>query len=518
MQVRNIEAEESDGLQQYSVFLLSGACLMSRIMSHGLLVCCVAGTSIALLSEGANAQEQISAVNTQWKAGDVLDQFFQAYASGFDPSLANTGASPVQGTPRRIAAAPLESPPFPSAEWTYGGTPVIGATDGTLATGPFMQAVRGTAWGNFLQRSRISLYGWIDAGFNVSTSTAKGGNAPASYYYAPNTVQLDQAVLYAERLPDENQRDHFDWGFRVSPVFGTDYRYMVAYGWNSGQYIKKNHQYGVDFPMVYADFYLPKVGYGTNVRVGRYISLPDIEAQLAPNNYFFSHSLLYTIDPYTQTGIVASTMLDRKGQWILQYGISAGNDISPFARGATPTFTGCLRYSTSSNNDNVYACVNSVNSGKFAYNNLQSYYTTWYHRFRNPHLHMATEFWYMYENNTPAAGTVTGYGVNGPYGADCRTGTRCTSIEYAVVNYLMYEISPHDAIGLRNEMLDDGSGQRTGYKTIYSEHAVTWNHYFTDNIYVRPELRFEHSYNATAYNDGTARNQFIFAGDLILKY
>ena len=33
-----------------------------------------------------------------------------------------------------------------------------------------------------------------------------------------------------------------------------------------------------------------------DIRVGRYISLPDIEAQLAPNNYTYSHSLLYTFD------------------------------------------------------------------------------------------------------------------------------------------------------------------------------------------------------------------------------
>jgi len=43
------------------------------------------------------------------------------------------------------------------------------------------------------------------------------------------------------------------------------------------------------------------------VRIGRYISLPDIEAQLAPNNYTYSHSLLYTFDCYTQTGVTATT-------------------------------------------------------------------------------------------------------------------------------------------------------------------------------------------------------------------
>jgi hypothetical protein len=52
---------------------------------------------------------------------------------------------------------------------------------------------------------------------------------------------------------------------------------------------------GYDFPMVYGDVYFP-VLQGVNVRVGRFISIPDIEAQLAPNNYTYVHSLTYTFD------------------------------------------------------------------------------------------------------------------------------------------------------------------------------------------------------------------------------
>ena len=39
---------------------------------------------------------------------------------------------------------------------------------------------------------------------------------PAAYDYTPNTFQLDQAVVYFERLPDTVQTDHIDWGFRFS--------------------------------------------------------------------------------------------------------------------------------------------------------------------------------------------------------------------------------------------------------------------------------------------------------------
>jgi hypothetical protein len=68
--------------------------------------------------------------------------------------------------------------------------------------------------------------------------------------------------------------------------------------------------------MAYADLYFPHVAQGLNVRIGRYISLPDIEAQLAPKNYTYSHSLLYTYDAYTQTGVNLTFKLS--DHWLYQ--------------------------------------------------------------------------------------------------------------------------------------------------------------------------------------------------------
>ena len=52
--------------------------------------------------------------------------------------------------------------------------------------------------------------------------------------------------------------------------------------------------------------YIPWVAQGLIVRVGRWIACPDIETQFAPDNYMGSHSLLFTFDTYTQTGIMAT--------------------------------------------------------------------------------------------------------------------------------------------------------------------------------------------------------------------
>jgi hypothetical protein len=57
---------------------------------------------------------------------------------------------------------------------------------------------------------------------------------------------MNQFVLYAERLPDSVQRDHIDWGYHLTTLVGTDYRFTMAKGYFSGQLLKDHRQYGFD--------------------------------------------------------------------------------------------------------------------------------------------------------------------------------------------------------------------------------------------------------------------------------
>jgi len=95
---------------------------------------------------------------------------------------------------------------------------------------------------------------------------------------------------------------------------------------------------------------------------------------------------------------------------------------------------------------------------------------------------------------------------------------RCIAPEYAFVNYLNKELSPHDFISLRTDFLNDKKGQRTGYQTHYSESTLAWNHWFGSTIQLRPELRFDHAWDRPAYNNGARTNQFTAASDLILHF
>ena len=383
-----------------------------------------------------------------------------------------------------------------------------------------MQAIWSGPGGDAWRKSGIQIYGWLNAGFNISSSDKPGySNLPAAYAERPDSLQPDQEVLYIERQPDTVQTDHFDWGFRIANLYGLDYRFTTAKGIFSQQLLKDDREYGYDPVMFYADLYFPHVAQGMDVRIGRYISLPDIEAQLAPNNYTYSHSLTYTYDCYTQTGINATIKFSI--HWKIQVGVSSGCEAASWTRpDSKPTLNFCAIYEWNNGRDNLYPCLNALNDGKYAYNNLNAVYNTWYHKFRKfPSLHTDTEWWYMWERDTPnvnnpAAAALLETNANGAV-CDSELELTCYAPEWAILNYVEKQFGKHDYLTIRNEYFDDMKGQRTGYKSRYTEHLVGWGHWIGTTILFRPELRFERSYDVAAYDNGTKRNQFMLAGDVI---
>jgi hypothetical protein len=431
---------------------------------------------------------------------------------------------------------PEAIPPYPFTEWPYGGTTALGVTRTSSVDSPLMTAIGNTAVGQALNDSHIQVYGWIDGGGNLSNNTVRGGNAPAAYDYNPNTVQLDQAVLYIERLPDTVQKDHVDWGFRVAPIFGENYRYTTAYGLFSSQLLNQNANNGFDIPMAYGEVFIPQVMEGLMVRFGRYISIPDIEAQLAPNNYMYTHSMTYTFDNYTNTGIEATLAATKN--WMFQLGVTVGTEAMPWHvgqkianpdpnplfpyttmlkdPGATPSITAGVRWTSDSGNDDVNVVANGINGGQWGYNNLQWYGLTYYHKF-NDQWHISFEAYDEHQNgvlnaNNPAALAAFAAGgtpfspqimpFNSPFLAQCSNPTvfSCTAEARAALTYLSYKASPLDNISYRLEYFDDVEGQRTGTKTAYVETGIGWQHWFSPQIEIRPEVSFYKSLNANAFN------------------
>lgn len=462
------------------------------------------------------------------------------------PPLA-PGATPPPVT-RRGNPAPFDSPPYPNGEWQIGGTEIIGSQNLTPDY-PLMQALYDGPHGQAWRDSRIKFYGWEDFSGNISSSTQPGlnpinsqaNNFPEVYDQRSDRLEQNQFVLYAERTPDEFQTDHADWGFRMSAVYGLDYRYMISRGWDSDQLLKQNNFYGYDSPMMYVNLYLPKIAEGLNLTLGRIISEADIEAQLAPNNLMSSHSLLYGFDPYCQWGLFATLKLNRN--WTIQGGISAGNDVTPWETqdpGCQPTGSVMVQYQTDNNKFGFYGGANAFNDAKWGFNNIQQYVGTFTYKFTE-RLWTSHESWFMYQKDCPGQ-------VGGPNGGPAPAGDEPLSqngglgytdgqipvhagyaAEWATLNYTMYRLGPNTFFTIRNELFDDNDGNRTGYATLYSEHSIGLTWWPSSLITFRPELRYERTYGthgtsddpvdeAKPYDNGTKRQQMTAQFDVIYHF
>ncbi|WP_267224446.1 outer membrane beta-barrel protein [Dyella silvae] len=421
----------------------------------------------------------------------------------------------AQAPARRGMDAPLDSPPFPSSEWQLGGVPAPIGVPNAYGQYPLQKALSCTKVGKWMERNKIEVNGWINPSANVSSSSFS--NYPLSYATRPNRVEFDQLVLNITRVEDTVQTDHVDWGFNISTLYGYDYHYTVSKGVFSNQLLNnpKAHSalqgniYGVDPMLFYYDLYIPSVAEGMIIRFGRYLSLPDIEAQFSPQNYLVTHSILYTVDPYTQTGIMTTTKLSQ--QWTLQLGINASNDTAPWNHSARPTLQGCVRWVSKDNNDMLYPCINSWNTSDYNYNNVQMYVMTWGHRFSQK-VHMQTEAYYMYGRNIPGFGSGGTPGVVGSSPYPGKAGA------YGAVNYLNFELNSNNMLSFRNEFYNDQKGQRTGNATKYSSHTLGLTHWVSPDLEIRPELRYEHSYDVKAYDEGKKNYQAVAIIDAILHY
>src|SRR5271168_3030921 len=244
--------------------------LPNRLRSLPLIAACFLLISIQAQSQQSNPAPSPVPPDAPQPAqsGNLFTRWVRFYHDDWFPAPASGPQPP--SPPRRGLPSPLDSPPFPNSDWSYGGAPVIGEPD--TNSYPLMTAINES-------RTRTKFYGWLEPTFNFSTSDET--NAPVANDVYSNRFELNQSVLYIERLPDSVQQDHFDWGFHLTALYGTDYRFTTAKGYFSHQWLDLHRQYGFDPSLEYLDLYFPHLGHGgSNLRIGRFISIPGVEAQL----------------------------------------------------------------------------------------------------------------------------------------------------------------------------------------------------------------------------------------------
>jgi len=431
---------------------------------------------------------------------------------------------PEPEKPLRAMPDPWSSPPFPTHE--FQGYPILGVPPEEESQWPLMQGILGVpVIGDFMKNERINFYGWVTGSGNWAT--AKNSNGPTSYWVVPNRFELDQVVFRLERNLDSVQTDHWDWGFRSTVDYGMDYRYFTAGGYFSEQLLRDNRLYGWDPTEQYVDVYIPPcLQQGTIIRLGRWIACPDIETQFSPDNYLGSHSILFTYDTYTQSGVMITSMLNK--QWIYQYGINAGNDMAPWYKGATPCGYAALRWVAKSNKDSIYTVLNQIDSAEFrhfeqygqplGHDNFNYEVTTWEHVF-NENIHTATEAYFMWQRNaelggTPSAGAPQSFGGGGGNGMLLPG----TSLTYGVLNYTEFAFTKNDYICLRNEWWRDERGMRSGFPGTYTSNTIGLSHNFNALFQIRPEIGYYRNWTNPAFDLGKSHGDWVYGFDMTLRF
>jgi hypothetical protein len=457
--------------------------------------------------------------------GNFFCRFLRAYKEEFTKKDENQNGNgdEAQAPRRRALPEPWSAPPFPGHE--YQGYPLIGVPPSSDVY-PFMKAVYEGPWGEAIKDTRIKFYGWVTTSGNWSNN--KNSNAPASYWVVPNRYELDQLVFRFEREADTVQTDHIDWGFRSTIMYGMDYRYTTAGGWGSDQLLHHNLLYGWDPIEQYIDIYVPWIMEGMVFRIGRWVACPDIETQLAPDNYLGSHSILFTYDTYTQTGFFFT--FRPQEQWLLQIGLDVGDDMAPWYQGAVPCGFLGVRWVSKDNNDALYTCYNQLNGASFrhfidwglhqpaGHDNYNYIVSTWEHRF-SKEIHTKTEGYFMWENNAELGGTPS-LGPPKPFasaGSDNPT-IPGMSHAYGILNYTMFALSKNDYVTVRNEWWKDQTGFRSGFPGSYTSHTLGLSHNFNAVLQVRPEIGYYRNWNNFAFDNGTRKGAWIYGFDFTLRF
>jgi hypothetical protein len=361
--------------------------------------------------------------------------------------------------------------------------------------GSLMQALQGTWYGAMLDDNRLRASGWADGSFTASTD--RGNQLPMGFNYLSNQFLLQQNWVRFERTVDPAATTP-TWGFRSDNVLpGSDYRFILARGLLSHQLTADSgnpNLYGIDPVQFYGELYLPQVGGGLDVKLGRFFCQYGVESIDATQNALGSRAYNFIYNPFTHTGLL--TTLKLTDAWSVQNGIVTGSDMF-IGPEANPTYCGSVKWAPPAGRDSVLFAV-IVGKGRYdavrSFSNPEIFDLVYVHKLSD-RLTYSLEGLYSFQTGFPGAGFVNNWGV---------------------VQYLTYQFSPRLSGTARLEFFDDVQGQRTGFRGLYS--ALTTGVTFkpAPYLWLRPEVRYDTNAESRPF-EGRA-NLFTATADVIVRW
>ncbi len=361
-----------------------------------------------------------------------------------------------------------------------------------------MKALSATRVGNVLEQHKISISGWTHLSFTASS--ARNEQLPMGFNYRANEFLLQQNWLRIER-PTDTESKTASFGFRADTILpGSDYRFTIARGLFDGQLTANNgspNRYGFDPIQFYGEAYLPNVGQGLTLKLGRTFCQYGVESNDAPSNALWSHAYTFIYNPFTHTGLMGTLKLS--DAWSVQSGIMLGNDVF-IDPASEPYYMGSVKWAPKDGSDSVLFAV-ILGSGRFnqaeQFHNPQIFDVVYTHKF-NDKLNYTFEGLYGFTTNVPFA--------DGPGSA----------FWFGILNYVTYAFTDKLSGTTRLEFFDDFQGQRTGFEGLYTviTAGLAWKP--CRAITMRPEIRFD--YNSESRPFSNRHGLFTAGTDLIIRW
>jgi hypothetical protein len=385
-----------------------------------------------------------------------------------------------------------------------------------------MRELQGTWLGAVLDDNRMSLTGWTEASYTVSTD--RRSNLPVAFNDRANAFLLQQHWIRLDRAVVTTGTTEPSFGAHLDVLIGSDYRWTLIRGLFNSQLVNSTgaqNLYGADPIQFYANAYVPTLFRGAEFRVGRLYNPWGYESLEAISTPLLSRSYAFFNTPFTLMGVGA--YLTFTPEWSAILVLANGNDTFLVPEQEARMF-GKLTYASANQHDNVQLGW-TLGRGRFnagapfdpatvglaqepaGHNNFNAIDLVYTHIFNSVFTY-ANESMYGWQTAVPA-------NINGGI---IRSGSDSPSTAHwaSSCHYFRFTLSPRLSSIFRIETFDDFDGQRTGFAGLYT--AVTGGIQFRlrKDIIIRPELRYD--YNGPSRPFEGKHDQFLAASDLIIRW
>jgi Putative beta-barrel porin-2, OmpL-like. bbp2 len=444
-----------------------------------------------------------------------------------DPGVRQVQATAGEGAP--AAGAPEPAMPdlsVPAADRPTGGGEPTTEEEAEEAPEP-------TPLMKFLgmEDSPVKIYGWIQNSFtgNANGRPPSGSNFGVNPNNRANQWMGNQYYLIFEKPLEQN--DEVNFGFRVDNLFGNDWQFNFMQGLFNGAF-PLNWFPGFDLAQMYGEVHLPILTEGGfDIKGGRWYTLmgyeqvPAIARPLLSVPYMFNYG-----QPFTHFGAMTTWhMTDRinlyngavngwdrwinvnyKWNYMGGFSWSSKDEKTTLAASSMwgpnqfPRFLPANQQIYPTGYINIPSLAGQRNPG-YARNGRTLFTTVLTHKWSDK-LTQVMETDQGWERSIP--GLASG-GANGAPRSDQW---------YSFGNWFLWQFHEKVTGVWRAEWFRDHGGARTGFSDNFYEMTLGLIAKPTDNIWIRPEARYDWAQFTTPYNDGTRSSQLTLGFDVILLY